>query len=127
MGSILNYSTSCDLLQFAHDFSLWTTLGAKKKLVKAPMRIMTQNLSFMPLYSQRFQYGLVDLVRQLGPPIFFVDVRFARVVRPISRICNGRDDENFGKENAPTCCGNASSCTHVRKDQQRIFVGFERK
>ena len=71
MGSILNYSTSFELLQIVHDFSLWPTLGAKKNLVNATMRIMTQNLSFVPLYWKRIQYGLVDLVRQLGPLFFF--------------------------------------------------------
>ena len=67
---ILDYSDSLEILQFAYDLSMWSTLGGQKSLNKAPMRIVTGGASFTPLSWQRVSYALTYLVRQLGPPKF---------------------------------------------------------
>ena len=59
------------MLEFVHDFLLWSALGAKKNSARALMCIVTQGLSFMPLYWKRIHFGLMDLVRQVGNPKFF--------------------------------------------------------
>ena len=35
------------------------------------MRMMTQNMFFMPLFRKRIHFGLVDMARQPGSPNFF--------------------------------------------------------
>ena len=51
---------------------LWTDLGSKRNLgTGVPMRLMLAGSTFSPLYWRRVQWGLVDLVRQVGFPKFF--------------------------------------------------------
>jgi len=70
-GKLLGYADNFELLQFVYDMNLWTTLGARRNLEAAPMRIMMKGSSFTPLYWHAVKCGLVDLVRQCGFPKIF--------------------------------------------------------
>ena len=98
-------ASSCEWLQFVCDLGLWTSLGAERNLGRAPMRTVTQNLSFLPMCWKRMHFGLIDLVRQLGlPKLFrtsalhdwFVSYPFTHLTRwknigSPNSLCNSRD------------------------------------
>ena len=57
-----------------YDLWLWSSLGAKKNTVDAPMRLAMAGYSFSPEYWQSRHAGLVDLVKQLGLPTLFLTI-----------------------------------------------------
>ena len=63
-----------ELLQFVYDLWLWSSLGAKKHAVKAPMRMALAGQSFSPEYWKVHHAGLVNMVKQLGHPTLFVTI-----------------------------------------------------
>ena len=66
------YGSTAELVQYVYDLNLWTTVGAKKNKVSGvPLRILLKSQSFSPMYWKNILYGLIDLVRQIGPPTFF--------------------------------------------------------
>ncbi|CAE7935439.1 unnamed protein product, partial [Symbiodinium necroappetens] len=74
LSACLGYGSSYDLLHFAYDLSLWSSLGAKKKTstdYDVPMRVLMKGHSFSPLYWKAVHWALIDLVRQMGYPKIF--------------------------------------------------------
>ena len=72
MGPLLGHVNNFEVLQFAYDHNLWTSLCSKKLLNQGiPMRIMMRGHSFSPLYWRSVHAGLTDLVRQIGLPKIF--------------------------------------------------------
>ena len=74
LGPTLGYGATYDLFQFVYDLWLWSSLGAKKNSVEAPMRVAMAGYSFSPVYWQTRHAGLVDMVKQLGLPTLFITV-----------------------------------------------------
>ncbi|HIL57195.1 MAG TPA: hypothetical protein EYG39_04720, partial [Rhodothermales bacterium] len=69
---LLGYGADFELVQFVYDLNLWSALGSKKNLnTGVPLRILMAGHSFTGLYWKRIHQGLVDLVRQIGPPTLF--------------------------------------------------------
>ena len=81
LGPTLGYGSTYELFQFVYDLWLWSSLGAKKNTVDAPMRLAMAGYSFSPEYWQSRHAGLVDLVRQLGLPTFLLYL--------FSNVCRG--------------------------------------
>ena len=73
LGKLLGYAADFELLQFAYDLNLWSSIGSKKNLQLAvPMRLMLKGEAFSPHYWRGVHYALLDMVRQVGyPRIFF--------------------------------------------------------
>ena len=61
LGPTLGYGSTYELFQFVYDLWLWSSLGAKKNTVDAPMRLAMAGYSFSPEYWQSRHAGLVDL------------------------------------------------------------------
>ena len=74
LGPTLGYGSTYELFQFVYDLWLWSSLGAKKNTVAAPMRLAMAGYSFSPEYWQSRHAGLVDLVKQLGLPTLFLTI-----------------------------------------------------
>ena len=74
LGPTLGYGSTYELFQFVYDLWLWSSLGAKKNTVNAPMRLAMAGYSFSPEYWQSRHAGLVDLVKQLGLPTLFLTI-----------------------------------------------------
>eukprot|EP00434_Breviolum_minutum_P041512 symbB.v1.2.036926.t1/scaffold5330.1/size28357/2 len=74
LGPTLGYGATYDLFQFVYDLWLWSSLGAKKNTVEAPMRVAMAGYSFSPVYWQTRHAGLVDMVKQLGLPTLFLTI-----------------------------------------------------
>ena len=74
LGPTLGYGSTYELFQFVYDLWLWSSLGAKRNTVEAPMRLAMAGYSFSPEYWQSRHAGLVDLVRQLGLPTLFLTI-----------------------------------------------------
>ena len=74
LGPTLGYGSTYELFQFVYDLWLWSSLGAKKNTVDAPMRLAMAGYSFSPEYWQSRHAGLVDLVKQLGLPTLFLTI-----------------------------------------------------
>ena len=73
MGRLLGYGAQFDLLQFAYDLNLWSSLGSKRNLqLQVPMRVMMKGKAFSPLYWRAVHYALLDMVRQVGYPRIFL-------------------------------------------------------
>ena len=74
LGPVLGYGATYELFQFVYDLWLWSTLGAKKNTVDAPMRISMAGYSFSPEYWHERHAALVDTVKQLGLPTAFITI-----------------------------------------------------
>ena len=74
LGPTLGYGATYELFQFVYDLWLWSSLGAKKNTVEAPMRVAMAGYSFSPVYWQCRHAGLVDVVKQLGLPTLFLTI-----------------------------------------------------
>ena len=73
MGRLLGYGAEFELLQFAYDLNLWSSLGSKRNLqLEVPMRVMMKGEAFSPLYWRAVHYALLDMVRQVGYPRIFL-------------------------------------------------------
>ena len=72
LAPALDYGVSYELLHFAFDLNLWTTLGSKKnKGLNVPMRLLMRGHPFSEEYWLDMHLALVDMVRQKGyPPLF---------------------------------------------------------
>ena len=71
---VLGYGATYELFQFVYDLWLWSTLGAKKHTVEAPLRLAMAVYSFSPEYWHTRHAALVDMVKQLGLPTLFLTV-----------------------------------------------------
>ena len=69
----IDFATSYDILHFAYDLNLWSSIGAKRNLKgkNIPLRLMLKNESFSPMKWHNAHLGLLDLVRQRGYPKIF--------------------------------------------------------
>ena len=69
----IDFATSYDILHFAYDLNLWSSIGAKRNVKghKVPLRIMLKHESFSPMKWHNAHLGLLDLVRQRGYPKIF--------------------------------------------------------
>ena len=74
LGPVLGYGADYDLFQFVYDLWLWSTLGAKKNTVEAPLRLAMAGYSFSPEYWQTRHAALIDVVKQLGLPSLFITI-----------------------------------------------------
>ena len=74
LGPITDYGADFELFQFVYDLWLWSSLGAKKNTMKAPMRMALAGQSFSPEYWKVHHAGLVDMAKQLGHPTLFVTI-----------------------------------------------------
>ena len=74
LGPVLGYGATYELFQFVYDLWLWSTLGAKKHTVEAPLRLAMAGYSFSPEYWHTRHAALVDMVKQLGLPTLFLTV-----------------------------------------------------
>ena len=74
LGPVLGYGATYDLFQFVYDLWLWSTVGAKKHSVDAPLRLAMQGYGFSPEYWQTRHAALVDTVMQLGLPTLFITI-----------------------------------------------------
>ena len=74
LGPITDYLSDPILLQFVYDLWLWSSLGAKKNGVDAPLRIALAGYSFSPEYWRRRHAALIDMVKQLGLPTLFITI-----------------------------------------------------
>ena len=66
LGPVLGYGADYDLFQFVYDLWLWSTLGAKKNTVDAPLRLAMAGYSFSPEYWQTRHAALIDVVNLGG-------------------------------------------------------------
>ena len=74
LASRIGYGSSCEILHFAYDLSLWSALGAKKRTsmdYDMPMRVLMKDHTFSPLYWKAVHWALIDMVRQMGYPKIF--------------------------------------------------------
>jgi len=77
LGPVLGYGATYSLFQFVYDLWLWSTVGAKKHWVDAPLRLAMQGYGFSPEYWQTRHAALVDTVMQLdqlGLPTLFITI-----------------------------------------------------
>ena len=74
LGPVLGYGATYELFQFVYDLWLWSSLGAKKHVTEAPMRLAMAGYSFSPEFWRVRHAGLVDTVKQLGLPTLFITV-----------------------------------------------------
>ena len=74
LGPVLGYGATYELFQFVYDLWLWSTLGAKKHVTDAPMRLAMSGYAFSPEFWRLRHAGLVDTVKQLGLPTLFITV-----------------------------------------------------
>ena len=74
LGPVLGYGATYELFQFVYDLWLWSTVGAKKHSVDAPLRLAMQGYGFSPEYWQTRHAALVDTVLQLGLPTLFITI-----------------------------------------------------
>ena len=74
LGPVLGYGATYELFQFVYDLWLWSTVGAKKSSVDAPMRLAMQGYGFSPEYWRTRHAALVDMVKQIGLPTLFITV-----------------------------------------------------
>ena len=68
----IRFGTVYEVLHFAYDLNLWSSLGAKRDMQSStPMRVLLKGESFSPLYWRKPHLALLDAVRQRGyPPLF---------------------------------------------------------
>ena len=74
LGPVIGYGSTYELFQFVYDLWLWSSLGAKRNTVQAPLRLAMSGYSFSPEYWHTRHAALVDVVKQLGLPTLFVTV-----------------------------------------------------
>ena len=66
------YVASYEILHFAYDLNLWTSLGAKRNLsLQVPMRVLLKGETFSPMFWRKPHLAMIDLVRQRGYPQLF--------------------------------------------------------
>ena len=73
MSPLIGYD-SYEILHYAFDLNLWTSIGAKRSLKcgeRVTMRILMKNHSFSQFYWQSNKLALIDIVRQRGYPKIF--------------------------------------------------------
>ena len=72
----IDFATSYDILHFAYDLNLWTSIGSKRNLrgKNIPLRLMLKNESFSPMKWNNAHLALLDLVRQRGYPKMFLTI-----------------------------------------------------
>ena len=72
---LLGYGADFELLQYVYYLVMWSRLGgAKNRLKDMPLRVLMKDNSFSPLYWMNVLFGLIDMVRQLGPPTLFYTI-----------------------------------------------------
>ena len=71
LSPVLGYGADYELFQFVYDLWLWSSLGAKKNAVQAPLRLAMAGYAFSPEYRHA---ALIDVVKQLGLPTLFITV-----------------------------------------------------
>eukprot|EP00438_Fugacium_kawagutii_P000653 Skav222305 [mRNA] locus=scaffold1249:3867:8406:+ [translate_table: standard] len=74
LAARVGYGSSYEVLHFAYDLMISSTIGAKKKTsndYSTPMRVLMKGLPFSPLYWKDVHFGLIDMVRQMGFPKIF--------------------------------------------------------
>ena len=74
LGPVLGYGADYELFQFVYNLWLWSTLGAKKNTVEAPLRLAMAGYAFSPEYWQTRHAALIDAVKQLGLPTLFISI-----------------------------------------------------
>ena len=75
LSLLIGFGCAYDILHFAFDLKLWTTLGAKKNLgLDVKMRVMMKSQTFIPLYWKRAHLALMDLVRQRGYLVMYYTI-----------------------------------------------------
>ena len=75
LAADLSFGRAYDVLHFAYDLTLWTSLGAKRNLqCGVPLQLMLSGESFSPLYWRRAHLSLLDIVRQRGFPQIFLTI-----------------------------------------------------
>ena len=72
LGPLLGYADTFEMLQFAYDLVLWSEIGAKRNMARAPLRIMMAGHSASPEYWKAVRFALVDMVRQQGWPLAMI-------------------------------------------------------
>ena len=73
LGPLLDYGSSFEILQYVYDLTMWSSIGSKRTVgdERVPLRLMMKGYPFNPLYWRSLHLALVDMVRQLGPPVIF--------------------------------------------------------
>ena len=73
LGPLLGYGNSFEILQYIYDLTMWSSIGSKRAVgdERVPLRLMMKGYPFSPLYWKSLHLALVDMVRQLGPPVIF--------------------------------------------------------
>lgn len=74
LSAHIGYGCSYEILHFAYDLMMWSTLGAKKKTstdYDIPMRVLMKGQPLSPLYWKGVHFALIDMVRQMGYPKLF--------------------------------------------------------
>ena len=73
LGPLLTYGSSFEILQYVYDLTMWSSIGSKRTVgdERVPLRLMMKGYPFNPLYWRSLHLALVDMVRQLGPPVLF--------------------------------------------------------
>ena len=73
LGPLLDYGNSFEILQYVYDLTMWSSIGSKRTVgdERVPLRLMMKGYPFNPLYWRSLHLALVDMVRQLGPPVIF--------------------------------------------------------
>ena len=73
LGPLLGYGSSFEILQYVYDLTMWSSIGSKRTVgdERVPLRLMMKGYPFNPLYWRSLHLALVDMVRQLGPPVIF--------------------------------------------------------
>ena len=84
--NLLGYGHDFELLQFAYDLTLWSTLGAQRNIRNALMRILTSGSSFTPIYWKRVSNALIDVVRQMEMPRSFFTLAPYEWTAPYHRL-----------------------------------------
>ena len=73
LGPLLDYGSSFEILNYVYDLTMWSNIGSKRTIGNkhVPLRLMLKGCPFSPLYWRSLHLALIDMVRQLGPPVLF--------------------------------------------------------
>ena len=98
MCAIYDYGAANDLLQFAWDLNLWTSIGAKRNVKEGenvPLKVKMKGNSFSPLYWRKAHLALIDLVRQRGSPQIYFTFSPYEWTLPYHEAMNVRMKDNL--------------------------------
>eukprot|EP00973_Karenia_brevis_P076482 10625604-Karenia_brevis.AAC.1 len=99
----VSFSLSYEILHFAFDLSLWTSIGAKKNVRSGmPLRLMLQGELFSPHYWKTCHLACVDIIRQRGyPRLFWTLAPFEQSLQYHTTVLSTMEKERRSRQQLP--------------------------